>query len=120
MFKQEDSATKDVLILDFGVVTSAAYGADEKSDDITTLGTSRGFVALYGCYSLPLGATVKLLTRGDFLETFQGDATEGTVVWAEISLGDATVEADVVSDNHLLESLFITEGNIEQRSDEVA
>jgi hypothetical protein len=108
-----DSLLKDVLILEFGVVTSAAYGSDEHSDDITTLGTSRGFVALYGYYSLPLGATVRLLTSGEFLET---DDAKGTVVWAEITSGDASVEADVVSDNHLLESLFITQGTIEQRT----
>jgi hypothetical protein len=114
MFRQNGSSRKDVLILEFGVVTSAAYGADKKSDDITTLGTSRGFVALYGYYSLPLGATVKLLTRGEALEALQDDAVKGTVVWAEITLGDATIEADVVSDNHLLESLFITEGKIEK------
>jgi hypothetical protein len=115
-FKRDNPSPNDVLVLDFGGVTFAAYGTDEDSDNITTLGTDRGFIALLEFYSFPVGAKVKLLTNGTFLGSPEKEAMlEDAEVWAEISFGDATVEADVVSDNHLLETLFITQAKIEQR-----
>jgi hypothetical protein len=115
-FKRDNPSPKNVLVLDFGAVSFAAYGTDEDSDDITTLGTDRGFVALLEFYSFPVGARVKLLAEGEFLGVAEKEITLGDAeVWAEISFGDAMVEADVVSDNHLLETLFISEAKIEQR-----
>jgi hypothetical protein len=114
--KRDNPSATDVLVLDFGALTFAAYGTDEDSDNITTLGTDRGFVALLGFYSFPVGAKVQLLTKGEFISSPENEAMlEDAEVWAEISFGDAVIEADVVSDTHLLEALFITHAKIEQR-----
>jgi hypothetical protein len=114
LFKKDSS--NSVLVLDFGAVGFASYGTDEDGDDITTLGTDKGFVALFGFYSFPVGATVNLLTKDDFIGSLENELLlKDAEVWAEISFADATVEADVVSDNHLLEALFIANGKIEQR-----
>ena len=115
-FKKDNLSPNDVLVLNFGAVMAASYGVDVGQDDITTLGTDRGFVALLGSYSLSVGASVKLLTKGEFIASEKNELMPNDAeVWAEISFGDAIIEADVVSDNHLLETLFISDGKIEQR-----
>jgi hypothetical protein len=115
-FKKENLSASSVLVLEFGAVTFASYGTDEDGDDITTIGTDRGFVALLGLYSLPVGAKVALVTKGEFLDSSNDELTlEDAEVWAEISFGEAALEVDVISDHQLLEALFITNGKIEQR-----
>jgi hypothetical protein len=114
--KKDNGSSDDVLVLNFGAVTVVSYGTDLDHDDITTLGTDRGFVALLGSYSLPMGASVNLLTKGEFVGSEANERMlEDAEVWAEISFGDAVIEADVVSDNHLLETLFITNAKLEKR-----
>jgi hypothetical protein len=115
LFGKKDDAPGSVLILEFGVVTHASYSTDEDSDNITSLGTDKGFVALLGFYSLPLGANVKLVTKGDVGSLENEFTLEDTEVWAEISFAEAIVEANVVSDDRLLEALFIASGKVEQR-----
>jgi hypothetical protein len=114
--KPDKPFSNDVLVLDFGVLTLAVHGTDSDGNDITSVGTDKGFIALLGSYSFPLGAKVLLLTRGDFLGSVANELMlEDAEVWAEISFADATIEADVVSNNHLLEALFVTNGKIERR-----
>jgi hypothetical protein len=114
--KKDNGSSDDVLVLNFGAVTVVSNGTDLDHDDITTLGTDRGFVALLGSYSLPMGASVNLLTKGEFVGSEANERMlEDAEVWAEISFSDAVIEADVVSDNHLLETLFITNAKLEKR-----